>query len=251
MLDTVICIPTKRPPPIQSLVSYPPGDYSVLVVADPEVFEAHWNEYHSRGINEKMQVVMGKWGLGAQCAECYRTAAKHGFAYFFKMDDDLPPDTFVHKDPRVHLSLPEVIEIARECIDVTSTSLAGFVNSSRRDWLGDGFGRTYGLIHGGGNLGISAEDPSPFMDERLVRGEDIYRTCAHRARDGAVGRVKFIGFNKRGSTIKQSVASKITQQQFDESKEIILSRWEGMVTCTGTREIHNGQVTIPNWRMKK
>jgi hypothetical protein len=247
--DIVICIPSWRPPPLLSLGSYGTFPFKVIIVADPKRYDEHWNFYH--GI-PNVSVVVGGVGNGPQCAACYRAAALAGFPLFFKMDDDLAPKTFVHKNG-TYPSLPEVIGYAKECLETTHTTLAGFSNTSRRDWLGDGYSRTYGLIHGGGNLGISAADPSPYMDERLLRGEDVYRTCAHRRKDGAVGRVAFVGFNKAKSadTSPDSSSKTVSQEDFDLSRRIILDTFPTMVTCTGTRRIHAGQHEIANWRMKR
>lgn len=248
--EIIICIPTKRPPPVKTIESYPTEEFATIIVADPDVYHAHL-AYRYDHYDFKISVIPGVKGLGAQCAACYRAAHTAGYPLFFKMDDDLPPKTFIESGGS-YPGVDWVIAMARECLSVTRTSLAGFCNTSRRDWLGEGFTRTYGLIHGGGNLGISAEDPSPFMDERLVRGEDVYRTCAHRARDGAVGRVKFIGFDKSLSTaVAGHTSTEQDQAKLDASKDIILAKFPEMVTCTGTRTINNGKFVIPNWRMRR
>lgn len=244
--DVVICIPSRRKPPLKSLVNYETKPFPVLIVADPEFVQIHTDFYATQ---DNIKVVEGGRGNGPQCAACYRAAAIAGYPLFFKMDDDLLPGTFLTEDGPILLH--DAIKFARECLDVTKTSHAGYCNTSRRDWLGEGYGRTYGLIHGGGNIGVSAIDPSPFIDERLVRGEDVYRTCAHRERDGAVGRVKFVGFNKRGSadTSVDSSSRLIKQEDFDRTKEIILNRFPTMVTCNGWRTV--GGMEIPNWRLKR
>ncbi len=249
MNDTCICIPTKRPPPIRTLESYVPSlDYEVLIIADPDVYDAHCRFFE--GVPRACKVILGAKGMGAQSAECYMQAAKAGFPYFMRLDDDLAEKTFVLAEGG-YATLEQAIEAARECLDVTKTTHAGLCNTSRRDWLGDGYGRTYGLIHGGGNIAISAEDPSEFMDRSLVRGEDIYRTCAHRKRDGAVGRVRFIGFDKSKSVrIPGQTSINVTQEQLDASRDLILKKFAGMVTCTGTRWIHGNTLEIPNWRMR-
>jgi hypothetical protein len=249
-MDTCICIPTKRPPPVQTLLSYcPPLDYTVIIIADPDVEDAH--RCYFEGVPNACKVVRGVKGMGAQSAECYVQAAIAGFPFFFRMDDDLAPKTFVRVDDYPELDV--VMHLARECLDATKTTHAGFCNTSRRDWLGEGYGRTYGLIHGGGNIATSAMDPTEFMDRTLVRGEDVYRTCAHRQRDGAVGRVKSIGFDKSKSTRTAGNTSivNVTQEQLDASRDLILAKFPGMVTCKGTRWINNGQNEIPNWRMKR
>src|SRR5262245_23712352 len=245
-MDTVICIPSRRQPPLKSLVSYNPDPYEVIIVSDPEFYEIHRAFYADRN---GIRVVMGARGNGPQCAACYRSAAQAGYPYFFKMDDDLLPKTFVTQEGYVELT--QAIGFARECLDATHTRHAGFTNTSRRAWLGEGYLRTYVLIHGGGNIGIAAEDPSEFIDERLVRGEDVYRSCAHREIDGGVGRVKFVRFDKKGSadTAGHSTSKSIEPAAFEETKRIILERFPGKVSCVGERFV-NG-VAIPNWKIHR
>jgi hypothetical protein len=142
---------------------------------------------------------MGKPGLIPQVMECYRWARKLGYKYFFRLDDDLSPKTFIRRD-RSHPNLTQVITWARKCITKTETSLAGFGNTSRIDWLGKGYGRSYALVHGGAQI-CEALDLTKFeaVDPKLPRYEDVYRSLSHRLRDGAVGRVKFVGLDKRSS----------------------------------------------------
>lgn len=252
----VICIPTKRPPPVLSFQAYPiPHGMTAVVIAGPDVYAEH-SQYYS-GPNQP-RVVPGVYGMGAQSAECYIVAAQLGFPYFFRMDDDLVPGTFVAVDFCPDL-LP-VITQAYNCMIETGTTHAGFSNTSRLDWLGTGYKRTFGLIHGGANIAISCENPDPeFISAKLVRGEDVYRTAAHRTHDrlhgndGSVGRVAFIGFNKRGSTRTSKIGSSIsaTQEQLNESRDLILSRFGHIVSCNGTRWIHNDTVEIPNWRFNR
>jgi len=248
MKDTIIVIPTKRPPPVRTLGSYPvPEGYQALIICGPDVYEFH-RQYDYK---PEIQIVLGQHGMGAQSALCYTEAFKADFPYFFRIDDDLTPKTFIHKDGH-YPDLAEVIPLVRECLDITRTTHAGFANGANRYWMKEGFARTYGLIHGGANIAKSAADSSPYMDPLLVRGEDIYRTCAHRKESGAVGRVQFIGFDKRQSTITAGQTSiSATQEQILASREMILTRFEGMVTANGTREINSGKDTIVNWRMKR
>jgi hypothetical protein len=256
--SVVICIPTKRPPPIRTLESYDTGDFKVMVVADPDVREAHQEYYFGKA---GITVVNGARGLGAQCAACYRIAKIAGYPYWFKMDDDLAPRTFIHRDGSYPL-LDYVIFQAWDCLNETNTTLVGFHNGANRSWMKGGFARTWGLIHGGANLSISAMDPTVYMNANLVRGEDVWRTCAHREHDkelnhgpfGAVGRVQFIGFDKSKSTAIAGgsvAATAATQDRLDQSKYAILQRFPTMVSCVGTREIFNGKFTIPNWRMRR
>jgi hypothetical protein len=250
MSDVIITIPTKRYPPVKTLTYYPvPSGYTCLIIADPNVFNEH-QKYYADDISVK--VVLGDIGMAAQCAQCYIHTHIAGYLWYFRLDDDLDKKTFIHKDGRF-LELAEVIFCARECVDKCGVSLAGFSNTSNRSWLGDDYGRTYGLIHGGGHICKSAADPSKYIDVSLVRGSDVYMTCAHREEDGAVGRVKFIGFNKRGSTITAGTSSiKVSQAEVDASRDKILARFPNMVTCTGTRPVTpSSDVMIANWRMRR
>jgi hypothetical protein len=248
MNDIVIAIPTKRPPPVRTLEVYPvPDGYKALVICGPDVYEFH-RQYDYK---PEILVVLGQHGMGAQSALCYSESFKAGYKQFFRMDDDLEPKTFVAKSGGYY-DLDEVIPLLQECLNATRTTHAGFMNGSNRYWMKDGFSRTYGLIHGGANIAVSAEDSSPYMDPTLVRGEDVYRTCAHRKRDGAVGRVQWIGFDKRQSTITAGQSSiSATPEAILASREMILQRFEGMVTAEGTRFINGGRDEIINWRMKR
>lgn len=248
-MDTIICIPTKRPPPVVTLGSYATSPFSVLVVADPDVYDQHYEFYRDL---PGVTVVRGVKGLGAQCAECYRQAAKAGYPYWFKLDDDLPPRTFVHMDGTFP-DLNYVINQARDCLFQLGVTLVGLHNGANRSWMKEGFASTYGLVHGGANLSISALDPSPYMNEELVRGEDVWRTCAHReGSNGVVGRLSFIGFDKSKSTAVAGHSSTTTNQDaINKSRDTILARFPNTVTCNGTRFIDNGRFEIPNWRMKK
>jgi hypothetical protein len=250
MSEVVITIPTKRKPPVKTLENYsiPPG-YICIIIADPDVFEEHLIHY---GTDSNISVVTGAKGMAAQCAQCYIHAHLAGYPWYFRLDDDLDKKTFIHKDGHFP-ELAEVISYALECVKLCKVSLAGFANTSNRSWLGDDYGRTYGLIHGGGHICKSAADPTKYIDVSLVRGSDVYMTCAHREEDGAVGRVKFIGFNKRGSTITAGTSSiKVSQEEVDASRDKIIARFPDMVTCTGTRPVTpSSDIMIANWRMKR
>jgi len=247
--QVVLTIPTKRKPPVLSLESYAiPDGLSCLIIADPSVLEEHVTYYKDQ---QSIRVVLGEVGMAAQCAMCYIWADYFNFPYYFRIDDDLAPKTFVHKEG-YYPNLAEVITEAESCAHECKVSMVGFANTSNRFWLNEGFGRTWGLVHGGGFLCMSSPDPSEFIDTTLVRGTDVYMTCAHRKRDGAVGRVRFIGFDKKSSTVTAGQTSiNVTQEQIDASRDKILEKFPGMVTCNGTRKINGGKHTIANWRMKR
>jgi hypothetical protein len=130
--------------------------------------------------------------------------------------------------------------------------LVGFSNSANRSWLGEGYTRTFGLIHGGAHLCKSSDTPERYLDHRIVRYEDVYRSCAHREEDGAVGRVSWIGVNKKESTSTAGRTS-IVETNADRERDIklILERFPDFVTCNGMREAYSGGPLIANWRFKR
>lgn len=243
--DTVIVIPSKRTPPLKTISSYP-TTRPIILISDPDIQGAHekWVEENNF---TNISVVSGKKGMCKQSAMCYRVAARAGYDYYFRMDDDLTPKFFVSDVG--FPTLNEVIVYARTCAELLKVSLAGFANTSRLDWLGYGYETTYGLIHGGAHLARSTEDPSEFIDETLEAYEDVYRSAAHRIKDGAVGRVSFIGLDKtkslRGSSMNKS------PEVIERAKKIILSKFPQAVTCNGVRVLDGGNQIIPNWRLKK
>jgi hypothetical protein len=255
-----ICIPTKREPPVLSLESYDTSDFQVFIIADPRVYSKHSVHYLQAWDRNGFAptVLPGKIGMGAQSAMCYITAFAQDFPYFFRMDDDLMPKTFVSREGDV--TLRQAIADAMACLDETGTTHAGFSNTSRLDWLGHGFKRTYGLIHGGANIAVSTKNPEPhYIDSRLVRGEDVYRTCGHKTADfiaggdGSVGRVAYIGFNKKSSTRVSEIGSSIsaTPEELAKSRDLILEKFGHIVSCDGTRWINNDTVEIPNWKHRR
>lgn len=243
--DTVVVIPSKREPPIRTLISYPTAR-RVILISDPRMIHRHQEWLTTAGL-DNVEVVEGKIGMIPQSAMCYRVAARAGFDYYFRMDDDLTPKFFVSDVG--FPTLNEVIAYSRTCAELLKVSLAGFANTSRLDWLGYGYETTYGLIHGGAHLARSTEDPSEFIDETLEAYEDVYRSAAHRIKDGAVGRVSFIGLDKtkslRGSSMNKSA------EIIERAKKIILSKFPQAVTCNGQRILDGGRQIIPNWRLKK
>jgi len=241
--DTIVIVPTKRPPPIRTFVHYRIPECPVLVVADPEVYDAHVNHNIS---GPQLTIIKGAYGLGAQMWECYKQAALHGYKWWFRLDDDLSPLTFIDLD-RVYPNITEVVQYARWCVEVTDTTLAGFANTTNTHWLKDEYTRTWGLIAGLAVIACSALDPAPYIDRRIIRGEDVYRSCSHRVKDGAVGRVAFVGVDKSDATMDSSAGDLLHA----ESRQIILDTFGSMVTCNGTRWIHNDTVEIPNWKLHR
>jgi len=242
--DTIIVIPSKREPPIQTLYSFP-TDREIMLISDPSMLHKHREWVKGEGFNNVM-VCRGSVGMIPQSAECYVQAWQAGFKYYFRMDDDLHEKMFVHKDGHICL-LEEAMQTARHCASVTGLSLCGFQNTSVRYYMGEGYKRSYGLIHGGAHLARACSDRWKYLDPSLPAYEDVYRSAAHREQDGAVGRVAFIGLDKR-STLRESSMSK-TPEVIAKAKEIILSRFPDSVTCDGERVLDDGRQVIPNWRL--
>jgi len=246
-METVVCIPTRRPPPVLTLMSYMPrADRRILVITDSSDLDLlHSHENHYRNF-PNIRVVMGATGMGAQSAKCYEWAAKLHSKYFFRLDDDLPEKTFVHKDGHFP-SIEEVIREAEKCLVELKVSLAGFVNSSNPFYLGNHeYRRTYGIIHGGANLSIPTYEPEKFIDPALLRCEDIYRTCAHRLwdlnhlGDGRNGRVQHIGIDKRKSTGKQggNVSTiSLTREQILAQRQIIKDRFPNFISILDDKKV--------------
>lgn len=220
--------------------------YPVLIISDPDTHTEHHDSFALYSGKNDVAVLQGVKGMSAQVAECYKKATLMGFDWFFRLDDDLGPKSFLHKDGH-YPTLKEVIDECAKCAEETKTSLVGLNNTMNRHWMHDGYGRTYGLIHGGAHLCKSSPSPEEFIDTRIQYYEDVYRSLAHRRKDGAVGRVKHIGIDKSGST------QRVEQARDKHAADIalILETFPGMVTCEGTKEINNGQTLIANWRYKK
>lgn len=197
--DVCICIPTKRIPPLKTLESFReqfPADVSIFLLVDPSLLEVYTRWLARKGWRypSTLNIVIGKSGLVPQVRHCYTIARKFGYKYFFRLDDDCGPDFFVRRD-RSNPPLEKVMRWARKCIDVCDVTLVGFANTSRVDWLGHGYARSYALVHGGAQM-VKAIHPDRVLPADIVCYEDIYRSCAHRRIDGAVGRVQFVGMNK-------------------------------------------------------
>lgn len=239
--EVVVCIPTYRKPPIKTLQHYK-TKHHVLVIADPDVLDQHVVQAKRNGYD----LASGVKGMSAQVAECYRRTYQLGFPWFFRLDDDLEPKTFIHMDKHFP-DLDEVIREAFTCALTTGASLAGFANTTNRHWMDVGYGKTRGLIHGAAHICRSAEDPSDYIDTRIQYFEDVYRSLAHRKKDGAVGRVKFIGMDKKSSS--ERVEQAMSEQEGDI--KLILETFPGMVSFEGFKIINNGEYVVPNWRYKK
>lgn len=248
MEDTVIVVPSKRKAPLKTLEAHD-SLLPIIVLSDPDVFAQHQEFYHQRMNTGRFFVVEGVKGSIPQALEVYKVAARKGFQYVFRMDDDIQKKYFVHRDGSFP-SLDSCVSLARQCLDVTKTTFAGFANTARRDWLGEEgvFKRTYGLIHGGSAITIATEDAEQFLDPELMRYDDVYRSAAHRKRDGAVGRVTWIGIDKRES-LRDSATDDSPEIQ-ENARRIILGTFPDMVSCDGHRILDGGLQVIPNWRMK-
>lgn len=250
-LDVCITVRSCRKAPVRTLENYDNGPYPLFLVSDPDTYEANRAYYAAR---KNTTVVLGVKGSTQQLAHCYKVAADAGFPYFFHMDDDLWPKTFVHMEKGVFPTLPEVVAVAMECIFDTNTTLAGFTNSSVRNWMKPGFSRTHAMIHGCANIGRSDYEPwkniFQFPEDTFCRYDDLYRTCRHREISGGNGRVNFIGLDTRRSamTSPETTMPDIVHQP---SIDLITSRFPNMLRCDSVKHINQGQHLIPNWKWLK
>lgn len=248
-VDLGIIILAKRRPPVLTLESYD-TDLPIYIIADPDVFGLH-EEYYRNRRRHNVTVVRGKHGIGPQTIRAYEAAEGLGWDWWVRLDDDLPKQTFVDKFGIVD-DLDYVIDELLNCVEDTHTSFAGVANSTNKSWLKEGYSRTYGMIHGGCNIARPAKDGSFFTPHDLPRNGDVWRSCAHRILDGAVGRVQHIGFDKAPSTLNLSTIPD-DQDSIDRARDMILAEFGGpdrkMVTCNGYRDIGGKQ--FPNWRMER
>ena len=249
--DTVFVVPSKRPAPLQTIENYfldRKRFRQLILISDPARFEEHVDWVSTLDIlPREIIVVRGSRGMIPQSAQCYIQAARAGYRYYFRMDDDLHEKTFVGINKNCFPSAEFCLRAARMCADFLKLSLVGFQNTARRNWYGTEYKRTYGLIHGGAHLCMATEDPSEYIDLNLPAYEDVYRSAAHRVKDGAVGRVSWIGLDKRAS-LRDSSMNK-TPEVIAKAKEIILGKFPNQVSCVGTRVLDGGQQEIPDWRM--
>lgn len=236
MLNDVCIIIISKRPNILTLESYDVGRYPTYILSDADTYDIHREKYAN--------VIKGGRGIGEQTVAAYELAYRMGFPFWVRLDDDLPEKTFV--DKYGYPDLQHVILELYDCIIETKTSLAGLANSTNKSWMRDSFSRTYGLIHGGCNIAISARNGAEFTPPKLKRNGDVWRSCAHRRRDGAVGRVQFIGFDKGPSTLNETTIPD-DEESIEEAKQMILAEFPDMVKCDGWREI--GGKKFPNWRM--
>lgn len=241
-MKTGIIVVSKRPGPILTLSSYTSETYPINILCDPDTFE----EQHAR--YGQHDVFRGGRGIGEQTIAAYQLADDLGYDYWVRLDDDLPPKTFVDKYGNPDLDY--VVEELEACIEDTRTGFAGLMNSTNRSWLKDGYSRTWGMIHGGCNIAKPSRDGHKYTPKDLPRNGDVWRSAAHRMEDGAVGRVQHIGFDKGPSTLNPS-----TLPDDDEStlkaRDMILAgfRNTGIVEFKGWREI--GGKKFPDWRMAR
>lgn len=250
--DVIVAIPSKRPPPLATLESYAFEGLKVVIVADPRTYDQTRDYYHNRK-RQGVSVALGDIGMSPQVLECYRYARLLGYDWYLRLDDDLTPKTFVHRDGRI-IQPEEAVNEALQCAIATGCSLVGFQNSKNRFWMSEGFSRSFGLVHGGAHLCRSSADPDRFLDPAIVRYEDVYRSCAHREKDGAVGRVRYIGIDKSQSTFTSATASSIGDSATDRDNDIkrILARFADFVEVKGMKPVTaNSDHLIVNWRYKR
>lgn len=231
MKDVVVIIPSKRPPPIKTLEEGTlVGATRVVVLADPSVYGLH-SRYHGG----EADVMLGGSCVGEQIWMAYRLAHKLGYKYWFKADDDLPKNTFyaakgfAGREKPGYISFCDAVSESVACAESLGVSHAGFANTTA--WLKNGYSRSKCVIHGGGNIARSCESPFMFIDRRLRRSGDVYRSCAHIQSDGHVGVIRHVGFNKQGSTA--STTMPLDQASVESTKRLILERFSGVAEYVG------------------
>jgi hypothetical protein len=245
--DVVLVIPTKRLPPVHTIESLGvPKGVKTIIICHPSVFAAHRKYYRRHPLGNQVYVKLGVDGWAPQVMECYRQARKFGAKYYFRLDDDLGPKTFLLKD-RSHPSLKQVMRWARECMDECEVSLVGFQNTSRLDWLGEGYGRSYALVTGAIQL-CRAYKPEQMMNRKLERYEDVWRSLAHRRRDGAVGRVRFVGIDKKSAHGNSMI--NISEKQRKRAIRRIVNEFPDFITYLGDKKDSHG-TKYPHFRFKR
>lgn len=247
--DVCIVIRSRRPPPIETLAHYAiPKGFVCIIVADPSVYAAHKAFYRT---NTALRVWKGLVGLSAQSSECYRAAHKHGFPWYFRLDDDLQDRYFVRKD-KTFPKLREVIlktHFAQRDLDV---SLVGFAKTTNRFWMKEGWGRAFGLAHGGALLLRSTDVPKLFIDPKLKLYDDVWQSCSHRADSGAIGRIREIGLHVTDLGQSQTVTKGLDKfKEHYRARDRIMERWSDFVSCDGKAFVdRGGRIGLP-WRFHR
>lgn len=231
----LITLRTHRPPPIRTLETFgAPRGFTTVIIAAPKVYEAHRKHY--KKWNDVL-IVKGRVGLTQQAMACYAEGRKRGFPYVFRLDDDLGPQTFVHQDGSNVHDMRKLIGWAYECALRTKCSLVGFQNTIRRDWMHDGYGRAYSLVGSPACLSESL-DPRDVNNPKLTYLDDVWQTLAHWKRDGAVGRVRFVGINWQ-YLMKHQTSITANRKSRDESLRLILRAFPEYIKSPGRRK--NGE----------
>lgn len=247
--DVVIIVRSKRRI-IQTLESYHvPFGMRCIVLSDPSVYHLHRKTY---GTHPQITVIKGVEGLAAQAHRAYQVGWDEGYAWVFRLDDDLHDKYFVARGiagQRIRYpDLRECIRLAYKTATRLNVSLVGFSSTSRLDWLGKYLALTYGGIHGSAQLHITSNRPDKFIDPTLPRFEDIWRTCSHRDHSGT-GRVQMIGIQQAKSSnavVNQSVVDDRASRR-RKAIRMVNKRWPEYVSCTRTTTIHGGKVVIPHF----
>lgn len=246
--DTLITIPAGRRV-IKSLFSYP-TKWPVLIISDPDHYEFHNRIYGSR---ENIQVVEGAKGLVPQVALTYSVPYSMGYKYVFRLDDDIRPNVFLRKTGG-YVSLEELVTVCRMAVDSLQVSLVGPNSSCNRVWMRDGICRSISHLTGGAQLFTACRDvfEEDILDSRITTGaEDVYRTLAHRERDGAVGKINYIAFNKQPSCGDADSLIKDMQNipNLTRDRDLILARFPEMVSCSGFRKLPGTAGQTMDWKM--
>lgn len=249
MRDKVcIVIRTCRKPPILTLESFAlPSKYAVLLIADPRVYPLH-KKYYNAG---QIKTVLGEHGLSPQTAATYRIAHRDNFSWMFRLDDDLTPGFFIHKDGR-RLEIEHAMRLAWRARKELDVSLVGFAKTANRFWMKEGWGRVFGLIHGAAVLAATTNYPESagFTKANLPLYDDVYESCGHRAAKNAVGRVREVGLDLATNMGTTATHGLDDPHQHERARRMILKRYSDFVTCDGEIFTNKGRLNLP-WRFKR
>lgn len=88
------------------------------------------------------------------------------------------------------------------------------------------------------------------VNPKLPRYEDVWRSLSHRERDGAVGRVKFVGLNKMPSQQGAAGGSSIVLSEKRRKRAIrmIVKSFPGFVRYLGEKSVAGGKITYPKFQ---
>lgn len=222
MWDDVTVIIRSAREHILTLDSHPlPKKANVVIVASREQYEHHKEVYTKK----RVTVVRNPGKTLASSALCCYTAAKRaGRPYFFRMDDELPETFFVGMKEKV-VDVEYVMHWFYRAIRALNLSMVGPASTSNRFWLQPKFIRSWAGISGAAVMYRTVEHPHKMIDASIRHFDDIYESCSHRWLRGAVGRVQFIGGDKKATTGPAQTTVEMLNKTQGHAVKTILERW--------------------------